>query len=910
MGDDISINTAGIKENFSKVSSFFKQKKVQTILIVLLFLIILIGSSTVRLQNLPLLVDQTTGESLPLALDPFYFLRIAETIVEEGGLPAIDVMRYPSANVGFTNEVLPQALVFLYNIGKIFDGDVSLQFINVVSPVIFFGLGLVIFFFLIYVLTKSKGIALFSSAFLAFIPTYLHRTLAGFSDHEAIGMFAFFLFLLGYGLALKFLDRGGGRKNFIKILLFGLLVGFFSSFAVASWGGGANFIFMILPLSFGLFWLLKVQNLENTSKEQLKGFLLFYFSWIFFSILTGLLFGFSLQEMIGRVLFRSSSLISGAVFLFLLADFSLINFGHKINFIREEGLKKYRVLYSLLIVVLIGIIFLLFQGNLFSFISNILDRFVDPLGASRAGLTVAENKQPFLEDWINQIGKIFFWFFYVGMLFVGINISKGINKKGKKILFFLLWTLAISGILFSRISSTSLLNGTNFISKLFYLGAIILFLGYSFWIYFKERIRVKSGLLILASWLFLMLIAGRGAVRLFFVITPFATFMGGYFLVNLFNYAKKSKDDFLRMILVILLILSVIGTVITLNSFISVTSAQAEHTGPSAGLQWQSAMSWVRENTILGSIFVHWWDYGYWIQYLGERPTITDGGHAVPYWDHLIGRYLLTTPDPETALSFMKSHNVSYLLIDPTDLGKYGAYGIIGSDEINQDRFSQIPTMILDPNQIQETSDKEIRFYQGGTMVDEDIIYEQDGQEIFLPANKAAIAGTILEFSENNGKFSFNRPSVVFVYNNQQIIIPIRYVYFRGELFDMGGGLDAVIRTLPSASQTGPGIQIDDLGSVIYLSPRVSKSLFAQLYLMNDPFNIYPTIKVAHRESDLLVSSLRSQGANMEDILFFNGFRGPIKIFEIDYPENILEKEEFLRISGKFAEFDDLKFTA
>jgi len=129
-------------------------------------------------------------------------------------------------------------------------------------------------------------------------------------------------------------------------------------------------------------------------------------------------------------------------------------------------------------------------------------------------------------------------------------------------------------------------------------------------------------------------------------------------------------------------------------------------------------MSWVRDNTAENSIFTSWWDYGYFVQYLGERPTITDGGHANGFWDHLIGRYLLTTPKPETALSFMKSHNVSYLLIDPTDLGKYPAYSKIGGDE-NFDTFSVITTGVIDDKQTMETADTIRRVYNIGGVVDE-----------------------------------------------------------------------------------------------------------------------------------------------------------------------------------------------
>jgi len=901
----ININTEKIKRSFSGAADFFKNKKIQTSLVIVLLILVIIFGVLIRTQNLGLLVDQTTGKQIPTALDPFYFLRIAETIVEQGGLPPVDVMRYPSANLGFIHEILPQAIVFLYNIGKIFDSEITLQFVDIISPVIFFALGLAVFFFLIYFLTKSKVTAIISSAFLAFLPPYLYRTMAGFSDHEAIGMFAFFLVLLGYGLSLKFLEKEN-KKDIIKVLLFGLLTGFLSAFAVASWGGGANFIFMIIPLSFGLFWVIKSQNLEETNKKQLQSLLIFYLSWIVFSILSGLLYDFSFMDMISRVLLRPSSIISVAVLLFLLVDFSLIRFKNKIKFVKKEKLEKYRVLYSLLILVLIGLIFLILQGNLFSFISNTFNRFIHPFGAGRTGLTVAENKQPFLEDWIGQIGKIFFWFFYLGMLFFGFNMSKGIGKKKNKILFSFLWVAMVSGILFSRISPTSLFNGTNFISKFIYFGSLILFVGYFIWLYFRDRIEIKSELLIIFAWLFFMIVAGRGAVRLLFMITPFAAFMGGYFLVNLFNYSRKSRDDLVKMILIIALIISLVAAVISFNSFINITSNQAKSTGPSASPQWQNAMSWVRKNTIENSIFIHWWDYGYWVQYLGERPTVTDGGHGVGYWDHLIGRYLLTTPQPETALSLMKSHNVSYLLIDPTDLGKYPAYSIIGSDKTGEDRVSQIPIMVLDPSQIQEMEDKEIRIYQGGVLVDEDIIY--DGGEIFLPANKAIIAATMLEFSKKGGQVSFNQPYAIFIYNNQRMDIPVRYVYFKGEIIDFGGGLDAIIVVLPSASLTGQNIQFDDLGAVIYLSPKVSKSLFAQLYLMNDPFDNYPTISLAHSQDDSVIVSLKLQGADIRDFLYFNGFKGPIKIWKVDYPNNIIMREEFLKTSGEYAEFDDLQF--
>ena len=95
----------------------------------------------------------------------------------------------------------------------------------------------------------------------------------------------------------------------------------------------------------------------------------------------------------------------------------------------------------------------------------------------------------------------------------------------------------------------------------------------------------------------------------------------------------------------------------------------------------------------------------------------------------------------------------------------------------------------------------------------------------------------------------------------------------------------------------------------MYISSKVSKGLMAQLYLMNDPFNNYPTLELAYSEPDAAVQSLTSQGVNLKEFIFFNGIRGPIKIWRVNYPENILAREEFLRTSGGYAEFDDLVFT-
>ncbi|MFH1325744.1 MAG: STT3 domain-containing protein [archaeon] len=896
-----------LKKSFEKAKKVFSQRKVQLILIFLLLSAIIIFGMWMRVQNLPLLKDQTTGEYIPTALDPFYFLRVAETIIEQGGLPEVDNMRIIQGGIGYTHEILPWLIVYMHKIANIF-GDYSIQYIDVISPVVFFGAGLIVFFFLIYYLTHSKVTSLISTAFLMVIPSYIYRSTAGFSDHDIVGMFAFFSVLLSYSFVLKYFDKEYEKRNLLRnSILFGLLVGFLSSFTIASWGGVANFVFLIIPLSSLLFWIIKSQKIHDTNTKHLKNFIIFYSSWIFFTILSGLIYGFSLSSLINRTFLGSTSILSGITFLFILVDFLIIRYNSKIYFVNQQNLKKYRIFYSISAVLLIGLVFLTVTGRLFSFVSLFIDRFIHPFGAGRTGLTVAENAQPYLNDWISQTGKRFFWLVCLGIFFVGLDISKGLEKNKNRIIFLLLWAFMVSGILFSRISPNSLFNGSNFISILFYFISISLFFLYSLWLYFNHKINIKSELLLIFAWLIFMLVAGRSAVRVLFIITPFACFMGGYAINSFVKYSLKTKDDLLKIFLVIATITIIIISTYSFFIFVSTSSQQAKYVGPSANAQWQEAMNWVRENTSESSVFVHWWDYGFWVEYLGKRATLADGGHFEgDFRDHLIGRYLLTTPKPETALSFMKSNNVSHLLIDPTDLGKYGAYSRIGSDNSSIDRFSTIPLISYNSEQSKEENGKETRVYLGGVYVDEDIVYGEGDNQIFLPQNGATFQGAAITLNKNGNQQSFNQPVGIFVYQNKQFSIPIRYLEYKNNLNDFGGGLDAVIKIIPSTTQNQNNVNIDYMGMALYLSPKVSKSLFAQLYLLNNAFNTYPTINIAHSEPDPVISNLKSQGANLDEFAFIGGFRGPIKIWKVDYPENILVKEEFQRTGGTYAEFDNL----
>ncbi len=874
-----------------------KNRKYQIVATVILFLVILILSSWMRTQNLPLLKDQTTGEYIPAALDPFYWLRIAQTIVTTGGLPTQDPLRIIPGGTGWSNELMPRAVIFLYQVFNIF-GDYTLQYVDVISPVIFYALGLIVFFFLCLYLTKSKIASLISSLFLAFIPAYLYRTTAGFSDHEAIGMLAFFSVMLVYVLALNYL---GKDKKMWHAGLWGLGVAFLTGFTIASWGGVANFIFLILPFSFFILWILENKDEDKKGKE----FLVFYATWLLFTLLLIPLFGFSISEPLDRFVLGSNGILGIFILGFIIVDYCLLKLKERDKI---KSLNKYRILASLIIILLLGGLGLLVVGkSIISIFVSIFNTVINPIDAGRVGKTVAENAQPYLSTWIGQTGSIFFWIFLGALSLFGFEISKKIMRKKNKIFFMIVWIILVFGLIFSSYSPDSVLNGNSLLSKGLMIIILLLFFGYVAWIYFNDNVKIDSKLIFIFSWIVIMLITARATIRVFFAVIPLFTFLVGFELMKLLNYAKENKEETMKVFLWVVIAIAIVSMAFSINNLTRISMEQVKYTGPSATTQWQDAMNWTRNNTPEGSLFVHWWDYGYWVEYLGERPTIADGGHFEgEFRDHLIGRYLLTEPNPDAALSFMKSNNISYLLIDPTDLGKYSAYSSIGSDVSGTDRLSGVPIMLSDSSQMQETSNGTIRVYQGGSAIDGDIVYNDSGRQIFLPSGKAAIIGIIIE-STSVGQVK--QPTAVFYYNNVQTRIPVQYIEIAGQFFDFGSGLDATIKVIPEIYTSSNKLQVDSLGTVLYLSPKVSPSLFSQLYLLNDPKKEYSTIDLAYSAQDEVVKSLNQQGANLPEIVYYQGFRGPIKIWKTDYPSNVLVHDEFLATSGEYASLDNLTFT-
>ncbi|MDC0208164.1 hypothetical protein OAJ90_00830 [Nitrosopumilus sp.] len=84
-------------------------------------------------------------------------------------------------------------------------------------------------------------------------------------------------------------------------------------------------------------------------------------------------------------------------------------------------------------------------------------------------------------------------------------------------------------------------------------------------------------------------------------------------------------------------------------------------TGNPPSNDWKDALEWMKNNTPENSVIASWWDYGYWIQTLGERATISDNStiHSNLLTEH--ARMLLSNPD--TSWKMLQEMDADYVLI-------------------------------------------------------------------------------------------------------------------------------------------------------------------------------------------------------------------------------------------------------
>ena len=133
-----------------------------------------------------------------------------------------------------------------------------------------------------------------------------------------------------------------------------------------------------------------------------------------------------------------------------------------------------------------------------------------------------------------------------------------------------------------------------------------------------------------------------------------------------------TKISFLGMIVILLTIPMVYPEELNWANYNNDVPNSILHSGSHFDIStndWPDAMQWLRENTDEDAVIASWWDYGYWINALGERKTLADNSTLIDWQIRKIASTYLSTPDDawQILTSDTETDVSSYYVTLPSD---------------------------------------------------------------------------------------------------------------------------------------------------------------------------------------------------------------------------------------------------
>ena len=552
---------------FSRLRIEVSQSQIIAIsaLALILFVAFVVRILPLRWENL------SGGTALLNEFDPYYQFSLTQYMVTHGSLLAPywptqwinDKLWYPFGfNMGTESlPGTPMTGAALYMVFKTFGANIDLMtFTSLIPP--FIG---VVSCLVMYFIGKDYGgraVGLFAALFLALEPSIIQRTSLGFYDTQVVGTVALILFIF---LFLRSVDA---KRTIRGTMFYALGAGAALAYFIAGWGG-AYYVVDLVAL-FSVVMIL----LKRYSQKLL----------VSYSITFGL--GLYLATLIPYI--NLSYLISYAVlpvagvFLLLLISEVLRN--------NISVRSKITLTAGALVIIAGGFLGLALTGHLGSIagkFGSILNPFLRV--ASPITNSVAEQQ---ISAWGNiyiELG--------VGILFFIIGLYFTLRNPTNRNVFLLIFAitslyfagsmirlLAIFAPAYAVIASVGILSVTK-----------------PFYTLLKESSRTLAK-------------TKRRLPRVSKEYSGLAIFMVFIILVTLFAFAPQETGAIPRSISSAFVPTAISGGSLPLGG---------------AGLNspvtaWTDALSWIKTNVPYNNVVVSWWDYGFWLTYLGNCTTLND----------------------------------------------------------------------------------------------------------------------------------------------------------------------------------------------------------------------------------------------------------------------------------------------
>ena len=128
-----------------------------------------------------------------------------------------------------------------------------------------------------------------------------------------------------------------------------------------------------------------------------------------------------------------------------------------------------------------------------------------------------------------------------------------------------------------------------------------------------------------------------------------------------FNAQTLVISSLIFVMLMIPLFLPVDGNVIAVSAKTPPTITNGGTFFTVSTNDWREALEWIKYNTPENSVIGSWWDYGYWIQTISNRFTLTDNSTLIDHRIKSIAKIFFETPDD--AWKSLREMETDYFII-------------------------------------------------------------------------------------------------------------------------------------------------------------------------------------------------------------------------------------------------------
>ena len=639
---------------------------------------ILLLACWIRIQGVGRLPDNQFTSN-----DAYLYALQAQEISEHGILPERDMRRWlpEGRENGQRLYLYAYGIAYIHkSIGWIFP-NLTLYHIQVYLPCICFivGLGVLCLF-----LVRVHGVyfAAIVILLLAILPGSIERSAAGFGDRDAWCWMFGILVVTSY-LWKERMEPGWQRWGITALCGATVFLG------GMSWEGFGFFLIIIIAIEL---WKFCTTDTEDRLIEYVLWMLMFV-PWLYI-ISPAYRSGYSSNTHLAAImLFPPLAILILRGIRYLL-----------LTYVEQLRLYARKLAWGLtLLSITAGIVYIITHASSF-------EETAYPFHENQFMKTITELADPNFRFWWNRHGAIFV-LGSVGLIIVSLHLwkLKGIPMAVSLSLF--------AATTFFRDQLNGWIGETP-CNILFFVSLVLTVLSFGIASFRKEKSENERVILATLGWFLLWVGLARGAVRNDFLVgmplaygTAWLLWLSPAHLIQKLKdmeivYQQISEKQVTATVTTIVLILVLSWTPLSGHIHISVHAA-ARMRSPVPGENSRAeAYKWMKDTLPQESIVAAHWNFGIQMNVLGNVGTIIDPDQFIKRI-YLFYRHVLCAQDEQEALSFLKTYEVTHLMLTDQDMiSRSRNYSSIGSDENGDRKFrtyrlTQTETPIGTPHRMQ-----------------------------------------------------------------------------------------------------------------------------------------------------------------------------------------------------------------